>query len=113
MGVKSRFGYRNFHRLRRSFMTPRAAAARAATETVNFPDYVTNARAREWISDMVALCKPADVHFVDGSEEENARLGDQMVASGVLIKLDEKLRPSSYLARSHPSDVARMEDRTF
>src|SRR5688572_846114 len=94
-------------------MIQRTAAARAVTETVSFPDYVTNAKAREWIADMVALCKPDDVHFVDGSEEENSLLCNQMVASGTLIKLDLKLRPNSYLARSHPSDVARMEDRTF
>jgi phosphoenolpyruvate carboxykinase (GTP) len=94
-------------------MIQRTAAARAVTETVSFPDYVTNAKAREWIADMVALCKPDDVHFVDGSEEENSLLCNQMVASGTLIKLDPKLRPNSYLARSHPSDVARMEDRTF
>jgi phosphoenolpyruvate carboxykinase (GTP) len=94
-------------------MTQRTAAARAATETVSFPDYVTNTKARRWIEDVVALCKPADVHFVDGSEEENERLCSQMVAAGILIKLDPKLRPNSYLARSHPSDVARMEDRTF
>ncbi|MPZ42906.1 MAG: phosphoenolpyruvate carboxykinase (GTP) [Betaproteobacteria bacterium] len=94
-------------------MTPKTAAAHVATEIVSFPDYVVNAKARAWIGDMVALCKPDDVHFVDGSEDENSRLCSQMVASGVLIKLDPKLRPNSYLARSHPSDVARMEDRTF
>ena len=94
-------------------MTPKTAAVPAATELVSFPDYVVNAKARAWIADMVALCKPDDVHFVDGSENENTRLCSQMVASGVLIKLDPKLRPNSYLARSHPSDVARMENRTF
>jgi phosphoenolpyruvate carboxykinase (GTP) len=94
-------------------MIQRTAAARAVTESVSFPDYVANAKARQWIADMVALCKPDDVHFVDGSEEENSRLCNQMVASGLLVKLDPKLRPNSYLARSHPSDVARMEDRTF
>ncbi len=94
-------------------MTQRTAAARAVTETVSFPDYVGNAKARQWITDMVALCKPDDVHFVDGSEEENSGLCNEMVASGLLVKLDAKLRPNSYLARSHPSDVARMEDRTF
>src|SRR5690606_4150637 len=94
-------------------MTQRAAAARAANETIGFPAYITNAKARQWIEGMVALCKPDAVHFVDGSDEENERLCSEMVASGVLIKLNPKLRPNSYLARSHPSDVARMEDRTF
>ncbi|MCC6531922.1 MAG: phosphoenolpyruvate carboxykinase (GTP) [Burkholderiales bacterium] len=94
-------------------MTQRTAAALAATEPIHFPDYVNHAKARDWIAQVIALCKPANVHFVDGSDEENARLCDEMVASGMLIKLDSALRPNSYLARSHPSDVARMEDRTF
>jgi len=80
---------------------------------IDFPSYVQNSKARAWIQEMVDLCKPERVYFVDGSEEENARLCDEMVDAGVLIRLDPKLRPNSFLARSHPSDVARMEDRTF
>ena len=91
-------------------MIQRTAAVKAASEPVGFPEYLTNAKARQWISEMIALCKPSKVHFVDGSEEENQRLCDEMVADGVLIKLNSALRPNSYLARSHPSDVARMED---
>jgi len=94
-------------------MTQRTAAALAAAESVAFPTYLAHPKAREWIGEMVALCKPDRLHFVDGSEEENARLCEQMIGSGMLIKLDPKRRPNSYLARSHPSDVARMEDRTF
>ncbi|RPI44734.1 MAG: phosphoenolpyruvate carboxykinase (GTP) [Betaproteobacteria bacterium] len=94
-------------------MIQRTAAAVAASDPTSFPDYVTNPKARRWISEMIALCKPDRIHFVDGSEDENARLCEEMVTAGVLLKLNPNLRPSSYLARSHPSDVARMEDRTF
>lgn len=66
-----------------------------------------------WVEAMTQLCQPARVHWCDGSEQENQTLCDLMVASGTFTKLDPNLRPNSYLARSHPSDVARVEDRTF
>ena len=94
-------------------MSQSTAAARPASDSLSVPDYITGNKARQWIAAMVALCKPDRVHFVDGSEAENARLCEDMVAAGVLIKLNPALRPNSYVARSHPSDVARMEDRTF
>ena len=78
-----------------------------------FPAYVTNAKAKHWIQAMVSLCKPDRIHWCDGSKEEHDHLCAGMVASGALIRLNPQLRPNSYLARSHPSDVARMEDRTF
>ena len=62
---------------------------------------------------MVKLCQPAHVHWCDGSPEESQHLCDLMVQAGTLIRLNPKLRPGSYLARSHASDVARVEDRTF
>ena len=94
-------------------MSQSTAAARAAFDPLSIPEYVTNAKARQWIAAMVALCKPDRVQIVDGSEAENNKLCEEMVTAGVLIKLNPELRPNSYLARSHPSDVARMEDRTF
>ena len=62
---------------------------------------------------MADLCQPEHIHWCDGSDAENQALCDLMVKSGTFIKLDAKKRPGCYLARSHPSDVARVEDRTF
>lgn len=73
----------------------------------------TNQKLLAWVQEMVDLCKPDRVHWCDGSAEENQKLCDMMVAGGTFTKLDERKRPGCYLARSHASDVARVEDRTF
>jgi phosphoenolpyruvate carboxykinase (GTP) len=73
----------------------------------------TNIHLLNWVDKMANLTKPAAIHWVDGSVEEDEVLKAQMVESGTFIKLNEKLWPGCYYARSHPSDVARVEDRTF
>src|SRR2546427_1229584 len=73
----------------------------------------TNVHLLNWVEKMANLTKPDAIHWVDGSPEEDEALKAQMVAGGTFVKLNQELWPGCYYARSHPSDVARVEDRTF
>jgi phosphoenolpyruvate carboxykinase (GTP) len=72
-----------------------------------------NQKLLAWVEEVAALTKPDDIYWCDGSQEEYERLTAQMVESGMLIPLNQELRPGCFLARSDPNDVARVEDRTF
>ncbi|MCZ2155920.1 MAG: phosphoenolpyruvate carboxykinase, partial [Bryobacterales bacterium] len=72
-----------------------------------------NKQLLDWVQSAVALCKPDQVYWCDGSQEEYDRLCEQMVESGTFIRLNEAKRPNSFLCRSDPGDVARVEDSTY
>jgi phosphoenolpyruvate carboxykinase (GTP) len=77
------------------------------------PAYVKNEGVRTWVERLVTLCAPDDVVWCDGSEREYDELCGRLVEAGTFIRLNEQLRPNSFLARSDPGDVARVEDRTY
>jgi phosphoenolpyruvate carboxykinase (GTP) len=89
------------------------APAPAPIDQSSAPPWVRHSGLRQWVSEVARLAKPERIVWCDGSQDEYDRLCEQLVEAGTFIRLNPKLRPNSFLARSHPSDVARMEERTF
>jgi phosphoenolpyruvate carboxykinase (GTP) len=73
----------------------------------------TNKKLQNWVKEMAEMCQPDYIYWCDGSEEEYNRMAQLLVANGTFLKLNEAKRPNCYYAKSDPSDVARVEDRTF
>ena len=80
---------------------------------LNAPGFVKNAKLVAWVGEIAALCKPDAIHWCDGSQAEYDALCQQLVEAGTFQRLNPAKRPNSFLAKSDPSDVARVEDRTF
>ncbi len=77
------------------------------------PSYVQHDRLRNWVTEMASHLQPDNIHWCDGSQEEYDAVCNSLVESGTFLRLNQEKRPNSFLSRSDPSDVARVEDRTF
>ncbi|GAB2549472.1 phosphoenolpyruvate carboxykinase (GTP) [Leucobacter ruminantium] len=94
-------------------MSTAAVLDQTIADLVRAEATTSNPEVLEWVTEVAELTKPDAVVWCDGSQDEWSRITTEMVEAGSLIPLNKDLRPGSFLARSHPADVARVEDRTF
>ena len=94
-------------------MAPLESVKVLADDAGHAPEHVRHCELNAWIDKFAKLAQPAQIHWCDGSQAEYDALCQQLVETGTLIPLNPAKRPNSFLARSDPSDVARVEDRTF
>jgi phosphoenolpyruvate carboxykinase (GTP) len=92
-------------------MTAQTSTERSDTSTVGTP--TSHARLRAWVDEVAALTQPDSVHWCDGSQAEWDRLTEELVRTGTFIRLNPDKKPNSFWCASDPSDVARVEDRTY
>lgn len=84
-----------------------------AVENTHSRPLTSNKHLIRWVEKMAELTQPEEIHWVDGSEREYQLLCDRLIQAGTFLRLDQKLWPGCYYARSSPNDVARVEDRTY
>ncbi|GAA1537674.1 phosphoenolpyruvate carboxykinase (GTP) [Kribbella lupini] len=86
----------------------------AAPHTIDLTNAPTEHEGlRAWVAEVAALTQPDRIHWVDGSDAEYKKLTDELIAAGTLVRLNDEKKPNSFWARTDPSDVARVEQRTF
>src|SRR5215217_5103586 len=93
--------------------TPPTSPHDAALPDASGSAPTTHAALLAWVRDVQQLTQPADVVWIDGSEEENKRLTDGLVEAGTFVRLNSETFPNSFAAFSDPKDVARVEEQTF
>ena len=96
-----------------NFLRSLASLSPEPQSALTHPAFIKNAKLLDWVSEIARLTRPASIHWCDGSQSEYEELCSRLVAGGTFRKLNPAKRPGSYLALSDPSDVARVEDRTF
>src|SRR5664279_3830128 len=92
-------------------MTAETASVNATSNNQSAP--TTHQGILDWVAEVAELTQPARIHWCTGSDEEWVELTNALVESGTFVRLNEEKKPNSFWAASDPTDVARVEDRTY